>query len=166
MRIRSDLSLPVLSPWLTERMTPRLTVVDVSAQLDAVCARSPLEFPAIHDLIRNEMPSVDGLGRRLIAMFEVSYSSVGYLNRIYVHRHHRAMGEGARMMARFQEEVESHTDVDFLFAKVMTPQSKGFDLKSFYERRGYQGVTVANTFLLMANKGQAARIRNWLLENS
>lgn len=84
------------------------------------------------------------------------FESIGFLQNIQINQAYRGQGHGKQLMSIFQAEVESKTEMDFLFAQVSVPQKGGLDLRFFYEKHGYEPLKKSNGILLMVNKGHAS----------
>lgn len=95
----------------------------------------------------------------LLMYIEEKFEKIGFLGSVYVDGRERGKGIGKELMDKFDEKISSKTDIDFLYARIDTPQDKGFDLLEFYEKRGFEAVKYSNGELLMINKGHANEIK-------
>lgn len=98
----------------------------------------------------------------LFLVLDVEAPRVGLVLHVGVSPKARGQGGGSELMRKFKEQIGEHTDVDFVLASVEIGQAEGFSLRKFYEDRGFEPVMFSHGELLMANKGWARKLKEYL----
>ncbi|MGD1527020.1 hypothetical protein [Vibrio owensii] len=127
-------------------------------ELVAVLASDEDSFEMLEDQIDMTIDFNDHFLERLHNVLQEQFSRVGCLVKIEVDEQAKGNGLGASMMDCFDRDIGSQTEVDILFARINNPQHKGFSLRTFYEKRGYEPIRFEDGSLLMANKGKASEL--------
>jgi GNAT superfamily N-acetyltransferase len=107
------------------------------------------------DVNRNKLSDIS-------CFLEDNYSRIGFVASIHVEKELRSTGIGGKLFNKFQDETKDVTEVDLLFARVDIPQKDGFDLKTFYKKRGFESVFYCQDSgeMLMVNKNKSNMFYN------
>lgn len=90
---------------------------------------------------------------KIFEYLEKNELNVGLLSEISVNEDSRGKGVGKKLMDLYMSKISANTDVDILIARTLNEQNKGFDLESFYEKYGFEGLLLEDGDLFMVTKG-------------
>ncbi len=99
---------------------------------------------------------------KILKYLEDNNLNVSLLSEISVDEEFRGKGVGKKLMDSYMTKIYSSTDVDILIARTLNKQSKGFDLESFYEKHGFEGLILEDGDLFMVTKGYRDKLDDLL----
>lgn len=133
-----------------------------NVDLVAVLAECEYSMEALIDQVDMTIDFNDYFLEKFFEKLSDKYSRIGCLVKIEVDEESKGKGLGNKLMNCFERDISSKTEIDILFARVKNKQKKGFNLKKFYEKRGFEAVKFSEENLLMVNKGQANLLKKEL----
>lgn len=99
---------------------------------------------------------------KIINFFKEKKLKIGMISSFEVQKEKRGQGIGRKLIEEFKKNIMQETDVDILIARTLNKQLKGFDLETFYNKYGFEGVLIEDGDLLMVSKGYREQIDNLL----
>jgi N-acetylglutamate synthase-like GNAT family acetyltransferase len=94
-----------------------------------------------------------------LMIIEEEYEKISFLASLHIKKEYRGSGKGSEFFNIYLDTCTQDTEMDFLFAKIDTPQQNNFCLQSFYEKKGFEAVYYSCGELLMVNKKQSEKMK-------